>query len=136
MMLSGSWIAELNGMSDMKMENGIRYESANDFFDLRGNMLMRLTSKAAIEVCERSSKLGLIVSRIEGGIWHDPIFEARIDCIWDGIDYPEKMDAVEMNNKKAIEFIQEESEVHDVFILTTFGMNEVDDEPKIKILLW
>jgi len=95
-----------------------RYADAEDFFSLHGNIVMKLTPEAAIEVCERAAKRGLLVSRIEGGIWRNPGFEARIDCIWDGAEPPLDAKAAHANNLTAIEFIRSELPEHDTFIIT------------------
>jgi len=79
---------------------------------------MKLSADAAIAVCERAGQHGLIIARIEGGIWHFPGFEARLDCIWDGVDPPVDDGVAEQNNLAAAEFIRSESEVHDVFVVT------------------
>ncbi len=102
----------------MKGERGKLYESAEDFFELEGSVVMKLTPSAAISVCQQAAKRGLIVARIEGGIWHYPGFESRLDCIWDGADPPIDTTSAHENNLLAAEFIESEIEVHDVFILT------------------
>ncbi|NTY38018.1 colicin immunity protein [Burkholderia diffusa] len=105
----------------MNIDRQRRYETADDFFSLGGSIVMKLTVGAAIDVCEQAAQHGVVVSRIEGGIWHSSGFEARIDCIWDAkIDPPVDESVAEQNNRDAVEFIREESQVHDVFIVTTF----------------
>ena len=94
------------------------YDSPDDFFSLMGSVSMRLSPKAAVAVCERAAPQGLIVARIEGGIWLDPGFESRLDCIWDGADPPLSQSEAHANNLKAAEFIQEQAVVHSAFILT------------------
>lgn len=61
---------------------------------------------------------GKIVARIEGGIWHSPGFEARIDCIWDGAEPPISEADAHLNNLIAANFVHEEMAVHNVFIVT------------------
>ncbi|WP_321924970.1 colicin immunity protein [Paraburkholderia guartelaensis] len=80
---------------------------------------MKLTTEAANDVCKKAAAHGLLVARIEGGIWHAPGFEARVDCIWDGEDPPTTSNAAIENNRRAAAFICEESGEHDTFILTT-----------------
>ncbi|WP_051009487.1 hypothetical protein [Pseudoalteromonas maricaloris] len=70
----------------MMFDRSTLYSNASDFFDKQGNNTMKLTPEAAIEVCKRSVELNFIVSRIEGGVWHNPGFEMRLDCIWDRDD--------------------------------------------------
>lgn len=79
---------------------------------------MKLSADAAIAVCERAVQHGLVGARIEGGIWHSPGFEARLDCIWDGVDPPVDVGAAEQNNLAAAEFIRSESQMHDAFDVT------------------
>ncbi|MDR0780002.1 MAG: colicin immunity protein [Pseudomonadales bacterium] len=102
----------------MRVKYGQLYESSDDFFTLGGSAVMQLSTNAAISVCERAAQQGLVVARIEGGIWHSPGFEARIDCIWDGVDPPVDFEAADRNNLIAAEFIRSESQVHDAFIVT------------------
>ncbi|MDY7787563.1 colicin immunity protein [Burkholderia ubonensis] len=95
-----------------------RYDSPADFFALNGSIVMKLTADAAIAVCEQAAERGRVIARVEGGIWHSPGFEARVDCIWDGIDPPVDVQPSEKNNLAAIQFIRAERARHDVFILT------------------
>jgi len=96
-------------------DGNIRYSKCSDFFDLQGNNVMKLTTEAAKDVCRYSYEKSYIVSRIEGGIWHNPEFEMRLDCIWDRVE--ELNTSPELTSKKAIDFIEESSE-HDVFIVS------------------
>lgn len=95
-----------------------RYEDGSDFFELDGSVVMRLTRSAAIEVCARAASHMRIVARIEGGVWLDPYFEARGDCIWDGESPPVPKKVAEQNNIAARSFILEAAEDIDVFIIT------------------
>jgi hypothetical protein len=95
-----------------------RYVDANDYFSHNGSIVMKLSTEAAIAVCAEAAKRGFVVSRIEGGIWHNPGFEARIDCIWDGAEPPIDPNKAHVNNLTAIEFIRSESAEHDTFIVT------------------
>ena len=79
---------------------------------------MKLSADAAIEVCLVAADHGLVVARIEGGIWHHPGFEARVDCIWDGSDPPISPSGAVSNNKRAASFIAEERSEHDSFVIT------------------
>ncbi|WP_244321901.1 hypothetical protein [Burkholderia reimsis] len=66
----------------------------------------------------------MVIVRIEGGIWNFPGFEARLDCIWDGVDPPIDGGAAEQNNLAAVEFIHSNSDVHDVFVVTAPRMTD------------
>jgi hypothetical protein len=103
----------------MKGDRTRLYDSSYDFFELDGTDVMTLTSTAAQDVCRKALEHGVVVVRIEGGIWHNPGFEARLDCIWDGVDPPVSETEAAINNARALEMIREESEVHDGFIITT-----------------
>lgn len=94
------------------------YENAEDFFHLDGHAIMKLTPNAAKEVCRLCTEKGIVVGRVEGGIWHYPGFEARLDSIWDGENYTTDVDIIKKNNLLAIENIDEEMAVHDAFIIT------------------
>ncbi|AEV61870.1 colicin immunity protein [Pseudomonas ogarae] len=94
------------------------FESATDFFSLEGSVWMRLSPTAAVEVCMTAAAHGRVVARIEGGIWHSPGFEARLDCIWDGADLPISESNAHLNNLVAGDFIREEMDCHTAFILT------------------
>ncbi|PPA77505.1 colicin immunity protein [Achromobacter spanius] len=102
----------------MKVDRQYRYESSSEFFTLDGSVIMKLSRDAAVKVCELAAQRGLVVAQIEGGIWHSPGFEARLDCIWDGVDPPVELDVAEENNIEAANFIRSKSEMHDVFIIT------------------
>ena len=102
----------------MDIDRTRRYSDSNDYFSLEGSIVMKLSTEAAISVCIVAAERGFVVSRIEGGIWHDPGFEARIDCIWDGAEPPIDSDLAHKNNLLAIEFIHSESPEHDTFIIT------------------
>ena len=103
----------------MKGDRGKLYDSADSFFTLDGNILMFLTPDAAAEVCRQCAHRDELVFRVEGGIWQDPGFEARLDCIWDGLDPPVDRERAAQNNEAAAAFIQRESEIHTAFVVST-----------------
>jgi len=82
-----------------------RYTGPEGFFSLHGSVIMKLSAAAAIAVCEQAAQRGIVVARVEGGIWHNPQFEARIDCIWDGADAPIGRQAAHEKNLMALKFI-------------------------------
>lgn len=102
----------------MEFERDKLYDIAEDFFSAQGSGVMKLSPEAAITVCLTASMRGFVVARVEGGIWHNPGFEARLDCIWDGADPPMDVATANRNNLDAAEFIREESKVHSIFIIT------------------
>ncbi|MBB3465233.1 colicin immunity protein [Rhizobium sp. BK377] len=107
----------------MKINPRLRYESADDFFNLGGSAVMKVTVDAALSICQRATNRGLVVARIEGGIWHVEGFEARLDCIWDGVDPPVDSEKANQNNYAAAEFIRSESGIHDTFVITAPSMS-------------
>ncbi|TZF83511.1 colicin immunity protein [Lysobacter lacus] len=96
------------------------YESPQDFFALNGNAVMRLSPAAAASACEQAASRGIVVARVEGGIWSAPNFEARGDCIWDGLDQPVSQPQAAANNLAAAQFIHAHANSHSAFILTTY----------------
>jgi len=103
----------------MSVDRASLYDSPEPFFEAVGSAWLKLTPAAARAVCAQAAGRGLVVVRVEGGIWHSPGFEARIDCIWDGIDPPCTIDEVRKNNESAERVIEQEQSVHDAFIVTT-----------------
>jgi hypothetical protein len=101
-----------------RMERNRLYDSSRDYFALNGLGVMKLTPDAAIHVCAEAAQNGLVIVRIEGGIWHAPGFEARLDCIWDGADPPLDLSSALVNNARAAEFIRAECARHSAFIIT------------------
>src|SRR5688572_3407576 len=101
----------------MSKGTNVLHAAVEKFFSGAGNAVMKLTRDAAADVCTLAIDHGLVVERIEGGIWHNPGFEARLDCIWDGMDPPLDRDAAIQNNLKAERFIHSAGEC-DSFVLT------------------
>jgi hypothetical protein len=112
------WKMNLKRTRNLSVDRSKRYTEREDFFQLHGSVVMKLAVDAAIAVCEVAARRGYVVARIEGGIWHNPGFEARVDCIWDGADPPIDEESAHANNLAAIEFIRSEVPDHDTFIVT------------------
>lgn len=102
----------------MKGDRRTLYTDQRQFYDLEGSAVMKLSTQAAAEVCRSAASHGLVIARVEGGHWHNPGFEARYDCIWDGADPPIEIEAATRNNSVAAEFVEQQGKAHDVFILT------------------
>jgi hypothetical protein len=94
------------------------YHSVMDFFDFDGNAAMKLGREAAIEVCQDATGQGLVVLKIEGGIWSNGTFEARLDAIWDGADPPIEQRNAHENNLNAASFIRSRHPSYNAFIIT------------------
>lgn len=52
----------------MIIDHQQRYDSSDDFFNLGGSVVMKVSADAAVAICERAAQHGLVVARIEGGI--------------------------------------------------------------------
>ena len=98
------------------VDRSIVYKDAELFFQLNGSSVMKLTTNAAVNVCQLAAKQNIRVNRVEGGIWHSPGFESRLDCIWDAKDWLKGNNL--KNNMLAIDFIREEAPNHQVFIVS------------------
>jgi Colicin-E5 Imm protein len=109
----------LNGSERiMTVDRTKLYETAADFFDLSGSAIMELTPAAAIDVCKKAATRRLIVLGVEGGIRNNARFEARLDCIWDGLGTQLDQAKADENNLKAAEFIKKRGGEHNAFIVT------------------
>lgn len=100
----------------MSFDRSALYEDSNDFYSLDGNNVMKLTPEAAIGVCCHCIEIDYIVSRIEGGIWHNPGFEMRLDCIWER--NKKWNESPQLAKNEAIKFIEEELSEHNAFIVS------------------
>jgi hypothetical protein len=103
------------------------HNNYEDFFNLDGNVNMKLTTHAAIDVCMHAAEKGLVIWRIEGGIWHEANpnlgitagMEVRFDCIWDSQSKGENNEEeAHKNNLRAVEFIDEEKTIHNAYMIT------------------
>lgn len=102
----------------MKIDRQKLYHAGKDFFDLDGNAVMKLGRETAIEVCLDATREGLLVLKIEGGIWSNSTFEARLDAVWDGADPPVEKKEVYKNNLAAANFIRSQPHNYNAFIIT------------------
>ncbi|QHI99286.1 colicin immunity protein [Xylophilus rhododendri] len=101
----------------MKIDDQKIYEDGEDFFELNGNAVMKLSPEAALSVCKIATFRRVSIGRIEGGIFNASGFEARGDCVWDS-KVAVIFDSPGENNELAAKFILEEKFVHNAFILT------------------
>ena|SRR5690349_675452 len=108
------------------MDRNRLYESAREYFDMDGHGVMRLTPQAAIDVCIDAAQRGVVIVRIEGGIWHAPGFEGRLDCIWDGAEPPLGLSSAMANNLRAAEFVRSEQAGHGAFIVSDAPLPAID----------
>jgi hypothetical protein len=114
----------------MKLQRNVLYESSDEYFACSGSAVMYLNASAAAAVCHAATDRGLVVVRVEGGIWRQPGFEARVDCIWDGADPPMSRQECKSNNSHAAAFIESECSVHDAFVLTTAPVTGYEHKSK------
>lgn len=94
------------------------YDRIEDFFDLDGNAVMKLTREAAIRLCLATAPKELVVVKVEGGIWSGGQFEARLDAIWDGLDPPLGPEKAKENNLRAANFIKSVPAIDNAFLIT------------------
>jgi hypothetical protein len=105
------------------------YHGSKDFFDRDGNAVMKLSREAAVAVCLNAVRRGLLILKIEGGIWAEGTFEAgtfeaRLDAIWDGADPPVAEIEASENNRAAADFIRSQPRSHNAFIITALSFIE------------
>jgi hypothetical protein len=113
----------------MNGDRGELYSSSRNFYELGGNHVMFLTPEAALEVCRTAGAMNLIAVSVEGGIWHNPGFESRHDCILGTTaEAIRRLPNVFSMNELAAEFISEEAKLgHDVFILSLESVSRYSD---------
>lgn len=108
---------DING-TPMEWDREKLYTASSDFFELGGDAVMCLAPDAARNVCLAAVDHGLLIWRVEGGIWRHPCFEARLDCILEGIDPPVARAEAELNNTRAADFVVTMRASHSAFVLT------------------
>ncbi len=108
------------------------FHTPSDFFSLGGSGAMKLSAKAAYDLCKEASDRDFLIIRIEGGIWSPRGFEARLDCIWDGMLPPVTRKQARKNNIRAAELVHEESTMvrqdsapYNAFIFTVCPISEL-----------
>ena len=110
----------------MSLNLGNIFEDHREFIHRNDRNSLILTSKAAEEACRQASIFGLSIAKVEGGLWHNPGFESRIDAIWETRNYPASLDEVRKLNALAADFIRDQSSISpdsdlppaDVFMIT------------------
>ena len=106
-------------MSEKLFSHRTLYDNGEAFFRLKGNASMKLSPKAAIEVCEEATRRGIFISVIEAGYWHNPGFQPDMHHRWDSKTRLEREGNFKRNNELAIENIDEDtSEGYTAFIIT------------------
>lgn len=106
-------------MNQNNFERGQLYENGEDFFLLNGNSAMKLSPKAAAEVCKEATKRELFVGRIEAGYWRNPGFQPDSSTTWDSKTELESMGDFKQNNDLALENISDDAEEgYTAFLIT------------------
>lgn len=106
-------------MSQRQFSHKILYEDAADFFLLDGDARMKLSPKAAAEVCEEATRRGIFIGAIEGGHWLNPGFKPDMNTNWDSLKYYQADANLKTNNDRAIENINDDArEGYTAFIIT------------------
>lgn len=99
---------------------GILYDRPLDFFELGGSGTIQMSRECARQVCLLAQAHRQVVLCIEGGIWHNPGFEARLDAIWDRDKFATySKDDVQKTNEQAAESVGFDNKLCDAFIVTT-----------------
>lgn len=106
-------------MEKKLFDHGVLYDNGDAFFKLKGNASMKLSPKAAIEVCQEAIKRKVWIIGIDGGHWLNPGFRIDGSTSWTynkPNDYQLKLSE---NNKLAIENIKEDAaEGYTAFLVT------------------
>ena len=119
-MRDGFPTAVSNGFENaMTIDRQKLYHERGDFFSFDGNAVMKLSREAALAVCLDATTRGVLVVKIEGGIWSNGIFEARLDAVWDGADPPVEENAAHQNNLAAANFIRSQPPGYNAFVITS-----------------
>lgn len=79
---------------------------------------MRLAPDTAKDICRIASEIPVLILGVEGGIWKDRKFEARLDAIWDGNFEAKTKTEISKSNVEAAKFIDRERINYNAFILT------------------
>ncbi len=106
-------------MEEKLFDHGVLYNNGEDFFKLKGNASMKLSPKAAIEVCQEAAKRNLWISGIDGGHWFNPGFRPDGDVSWTYNKPNNYKSKLTENNKLAIENIKDdEAAGYTAFLVT------------------
>jgi hypothetical protein len=85
---------------------------------------MYLTADAALSVCAAAGARGLLIYRIEGGIWHEGHgCEMRLDAIWDSrVEPPVSAAEANASNLRLASLMRDEPEGCDTFVLSMIAI--------------
>ncbi|WP_242506202.1 colicin transporter [Pectobacterium zantedeschiae] len=109
----------------MTQNNRGFFSEGKFFFELSGNAVMKLSPKAAIEVCQEAAKRNLPIGMIESGHWLNPGFRPDVNTRWDGLDKLTDEGEIKKNNDRAIENINDDvSQGYNAFIITIVGFSK------------
>lgn len=96
-------------MEKKLFDHGVLYDKGEDFFKLKGNASMKLSPKAAIEVCQEATKRNLSVFGVDGGHWFNPGFRPDGSASWSGKTKLLNENKVYKNNQLVIDNIKEDA---------------------------
>ncbi|MEK8099243.1 colicin transporter [Morganella morganii] len=95
------------------------FDNGKAFFELGGNAIMKLSPKAAIEVCQEAAKRNLWILGVDGGHWLNPGFRPDGTTSWTYNNPDDYQSKLAENNKLAIENIRDdEAAGYTAFIVT------------------
>ncbi|MRT56604.1 colicin transporter [Enterobacteriaceae bacterium RIT693] len=82
---------------------------------------MKLSPKAAIEVCEEATRRGVFVGIVEAGHWYNPGFQPDMSTRWDSLKFYKDID-IKLNNDIAIENINGDvTDGYTAFLITVIS---------------
>ncbi len=109
-------------MDKKLFDHSTLYVKGDDFFKLKGNASMKLSPKAAIEVCQEATKRKVYILGVDGGHWFSPGFRPDGSASWSGKTTLINQGKLLENNNLAIENIKEdEAAGYTAFIVTIKG---------------
>ncbi|MEQ1900829.1 MAG: colicin immunity protein [Devosia sp.] len=93
-------------------------------FAVSGNQTVFLTSDAALRVCREAAAQGLLVYRIEGGIWWEGRgCEMRLDAIWDSqVDPPVAAAVANTSNLRLASLVANDPKSCDTFVVSMIAI--------------
>ena len=110
-------------MEKKLFDHGVLYNGGDEFFTLKGNASMKLSPKAATEVCLEATERKLWVLGVDGGHWMNPGFRPDGNTSWSCKKWLVEEGKLVENNQLAIENIKsDEAEGYTAFLVTVRGL--------------
>jgi len=103
----------------MDIDRSRLYENVHDYLETSGFTTMKLARTAALELCDWAAERGIVIVMVEGEIFREGTFEARLDAIWKGEDPPIEREDADRNNLSAAEFIRSMDNDYNAFVISS-----------------